>query len=75
MSLTPKQHMNGFQKLVAEAKAGVRAISLDQYKEMAAKGEAGVLIDVREESEWAAGRAKGAIHLESMDKIFKRKEG
>jgi rhodanese-related sulfurtransferase len=63
MSLTPKQHTNGFQKLVAEAKAGVRAISLAEYKELASNGEAGVLIDVREESEWAAGRAVGALHL------------
>jgi rhodanese-related sulfurtransferase len=63
MSLTPKQHASGFQKLVEEAKTGVRAISMDEYKELAAKGEAGVLIDVREESEWAAGHAEGALHL------------
>ena len=30
---------------------------------MAAKGEAGLLIDTREESEWAAGHAAGAIWL------------
>ena len=63
MSLKPKQHSAAFEALVNDAKTRVKHISLDEYQDLAAKGEAGVLIDVREESEWAAGHAKGAIHL------------
>jgi rhodanese-related sulfurtransferase len=63
MSLTPKQHSNGFQALVEDAKTRVRHIDLDEYKQLATRGEAGILIDVREESEWAAGHAVGALHL------------
>jgi rhodanese-related sulfurtransferase len=63
MPLTPKQHTNAFQELVADAKTRIQHISMAEYKELVADGEACVLIDVREESEWAAGRAVGAIHL------------
>jgi len=63
MSLTPKHHSEGFVKLVEDAKTRVRHISIDEYKQLAAAGKAGVLIDVREESEWAAGHAVGAIQL------------
>ena len=63
MSLKPKQHSAAFEALVNDAKTRVKHIGLDEYKALAAKGEAGVLIDVREESEWAAGHAAGAIHL------------
>lgn len=63
MSIAPKSHHPGFLALVADAKSRVREITLDEYKAMAEKGEAGVLIDTREESEWAAGHAAGAIWL------------
>jgi rhodanese-related sulfurtransferase len=63
MSLKPKQHSEAFETLVKEAKKNVRAISIDEYKALVAAGEAGLLIDVREESEFAAGHAVGAIHL------------
>lgn len=38
-------------------------MNIQQYQQLLASGEQHVLIDVREESEWAAGHAKGAIHL------------
>ena len=38
-------------------------MNIDQYKEMLAAGEEHILIDTREESEWAAGHAANAIHL------------
>jgi rhodanese-related sulfurtransferase len=60
---TAKQHSSGFEALVNDAKTRVKHIGLDEYKALAAKDEAGTLIDVREESEWAAGHAQGAIHL------------
>ena len=62
MATAPK-HNEGFVALVEDAKSRVRHIPVDEYKSMAARGEASVLIDVREESEWAAGHAAGAIHL------------
>jgi rhodanese-related sulfurtransferase len=36
---------------------------MEGYKKMVAEGRKPVLIDVREESEWTAGHAAGAIHL------------
>jgi len=63
MSTAHKSHHPGFLALVADAKTRVREITLDEYKAMAEAGEAGLLIDTREESEWAAGHAAGAIWL------------
>lgn len=56
-------HNTGFLKLVNEAKSRVRQIDIQTYQEMLAAGEPHILVDTREESEWAAGRAKGAIHI------------
>jgi rhodanese-related sulfurtransferase len=47
--------------LVNDAKTRVREIDVAGYKAMA--GDDHVLVDVREESEWAAGHAASAIHL------------
>ncbi|HEV3331632.1 MAG TPA: rhodanese-like domain-containing protein [Bryobacteraceae bacterium] len=57
------KHNPGFLKLVNDAKSRVREIDIEGYKKMVADKEAHVLVDTREESEWAAGHAKGAIHL------------
>ena len=46
-----------------DAKSRIREIDMEQYQRMAASGEPHVLIDTREESEWAAGHAARAIHL------------
>ena len=59
----PKAHNPGFLKLVNDAKSRVQEINIDQYKQMVASQEPHVLIDIREESEWAAGHAKGAMYL------------
>jgi len=56
-------HNPGFLKLVNEAKSRVKETDINGYKKMLAEGEKAVLIDVREDSEWAAGHAKGALHL------------
>jgi rhodanese-related sulfurtransferase len=61
--MTPKSHHPGFLALVEDAKKRIRHISVEEYKSMAAAGDAGILVDTREESEWAAGHAAGAIHL------------
>ncbi len=57
------RHNPGFLALVSEAKTRVKHFGIDEFKKLAASGEKFVLIDVREESEWAAGHAKGALHL------------
>jgi rhodanese-related sulfurtransferase len=59
----PKVHNPGFLALVNSAKSRVQEIDMDGYKRLRASGEEHVLIDTREDSEWAAGHAAGAIHL------------
>jgi rhodanese-related sulfurtransferase len=58
-----KQHSPEFLKLVNDAKSRVKEIDIEGYKKMAAAGEPHTLVDVREESEWAAGHVKGAAHM------------
>ena len=53
---------NRFQKLVAQAKQHITEISAAEARKQVEGGEA-VLIDVREESDWHEGHAKGAKHL------------
>jgi rhodanese-related sulfurtransferase len=57
------KHNPEFLKLVNSAKARVREIDLEGYRKLLAAGEAHVLVDTREESEWAAGHVAGAVHL------------
>ena len=57
------KHNPGFLKLVDDAKARVKQIDIERYKKMAAAGEAHVLVDTREDNEWAAGHVAGAVHL------------
>ena len=56
-------HNPAFLALVNDAKTRVREMNIEQYKQLAGSGESHVLIDTREDSEWAAGHAKGALHL------------
>src|SRR5258708_35937301 len=56
-------HNPGFLKLVNDAKARVQEIDLAGYRNMRDAGETHVLVDTREESEWAAGHVAGAVHL------------
>ena len=56
-------HSPGFLKLVNEAKSRVKQTDIVGYREMVAQGREPVLIDVREDSEWTAGHAAGAVHL------------
>jgi rhodanese-related sulfurtransferase len=57
-----KQHSPGFLALVEEAKTRVRELTVAETLK-AVNGGSARLIDVREDSEWAAGHAKGADHL------------
>ena len=56
-------HNTGFLALVEDAKTRVAEIDVEQYKALVAAGDPHVLIDVREESEFAAGHVRGALHL------------
>jgi len=56
-------HSPEFLKLVNDAKTRIRETDIAGYKKMLAQGEKVLLIDTREESEWAAGHAAGALHL------------
>jgi rhodanese-related sulfurtransferase len=57
------KHNPGFLALVNEAKSRIREIDIDGYRKLLAGGTAHQLIDIREESEWNAGHAKGAVHI------------
>lgn len=57
------QHSPGFLKLVADAKANVREISVDQTRAWLKQNPKVVLLDVREDHEWVEGHAAEAVHL------------
>jgi len=56
-------HSPGFLKLVGEAKKRVNEISVAEARASLAAHKKVVLIDVREDHEWAAGHAVEAAHL------------
>ena len=56
-------HSPGFLKLVADAKRRVNEISVAEARAKLAAHPKVVLMDVREDHEWAAGHAAGAVHL------------
>jgi rhodanese-related sulfurtransferase len=58
-----KHHAPGFLKLVADAKGRVKECTVADVKARLAAGEKFLLVDVREESEFAAGHAAGAVHM------------
>lgn len=63
MSTAAKHHSPGFLALVEEVKKGIREIDIGEYKRLRETGQAGQLVDVREDHEWAANHAAGAMHL------------
>jgi rhodanese-related sulfurtransferase len=56
-------HSPGFLKVVNDAKTRIREITLEEARARLAANPKAVLLDVREDSEWAAGHAEGARHL------------
>lgn len=63
MAVPAKGHNEGFLALVNDAKSRVKEIDINQYQQMKASGEPHLLIDVREDHEWQAGHAQGAMHI------------
>jgi rhodanese-related sulfurtransferase len=57
------EHSPGFLKLVNEAKPYVKELTIEQAREHLSKNPQAVLLDVREDKEWAAGHAQQAVHL------------
>ncbi len=57
------EHSGSFIKLVNEAKAKIREVRINDVLKMLTDQVAFTFIDVREDDEWRAGRAKGAIHV------------
>ncbi|HEV8481232.1 MAG TPA: rhodanese-like domain-containing protein [Candidatus Eisenbacteria bacterium] len=57
------KHSEGFLKLVGDAKKNIQECSVDDVWQRQQRGEKLVLVDVREDSEWARGHAEGALHL------------
>jgi rhodanese-related sulfurtransferase len=58
-----KNHSPGFLKIVGEAKAHVKECHVLDVQHRLEQGEVFTLVDVREESEYAAGHLPGAVHI------------
>ena len=56
-------HSPGFLKLVNEIRPKVKEITIDGLRERLSQNPNAVLVDVREDTEWANGHATQAIHL------------
>jgi len=56
-------HAEGFLTLVREAKKRIKEDDVQTTKKKLDAGEKMILVDVREESEWARGHIPNALHL------------
>jgi rhodanese-related sulfurtransferase len=56
-------HSPQFLKLVQDAKKNVKETNVADVKRRGDAGEKFVLVDVREDNEWANGHLPGAVHL------------
>ena len=57
------QHSEAFLQLVNDAKSRIREVSVAAVREKLDRGRSLHFIDIREDHEWARGRAEGAVHL------------
>jgi rhodanese-related sulfurtransferase len=57
------KHSPRFLAIVDDAKSRVRELTVADVRARLAHGDRLLLVDVREESEWVAGRLPGAVHL------------
>ena len=57
------KHSPQFLKLVSEAKTRVRETNVADVKQRIESGEKFLLVDVREDNEWANGHLPGAVHM------------
>lgn len=57
------EHTEGFLNIVNDAKTRVREVSVAETQQRIRENKDAKLIDVREDNEWDAAHATGAIHL------------
>jgi len=57
------QHSPRFLKIVEDTRKRIREVTIDEVKAKLDRKERFLLIDVREESEYAADHLPGAVHL------------
>ena len=57
------KHSEGFLKVVNDAKSRINEVNVADTRERMANNPDTKLIDVREDNEWDAAHAAGAIHL------------
>jgi rhodanese-related sulfurtransferase len=57
------KHTEGFLKLVNDAKSRIREVTVAETKQRMKDDSKVKLIDVREDKEWDAAHAAGALHL------------
>ena len=57
------QHAPGFLAVVDDAKSRVREVTVAETQARLAANPSAVLVDVREDREWQAGHAAGAVHI------------
>jgi rhodanese-related sulfurtransferase len=57
------KHSPQFLKLVNEAKPRIRETNIADVKKRMDSGEKFLLVDVREDHEWANGHLPGAVHM------------
>lgn len=58
-----KKHSTRFLEIVNDAKSRIRECTFHDVKNRQDAGETFYLVDVREDSEWAAGHLPQAVHL------------
>jgi len=58
-----RQHAEQFLNIVNDARSRIRECTIDDVKKRLDADEAFFLVDVREESEFAAVRIRGAMHI------------
>ena len=57
------KHSEGFLKIVNDAKTRIKEVTVAETRDRIAANSGAKLIDVREDKEWDAAHAAGAIHL------------
>jgi len=57
------KHSEGFLKIVNDSKSRIKEVTVDETRGRVAANPQAKLIDVREDNEWDAAHAAGAIHL------------
>lgn len=57
------KHSQAFEKLVADIMPHIKEVSIEQVLDFQKAGRDFLFVDVREDHEWSAGRAPGAVHI------------